>query len=229
MGFKYYISTKNDGSIAECNNKDYLLNRKRVLDLAKLDSCTLFSMNQVHGNDLAFVDSKKLNSYLDNKIPNVDALVTNEKNIVLLAQSADCPLIILYNQKKNILAVVHSGWKGTQKNIISKVLLYMSNNLFCDHSFTKVVFSPFAKNCCYSVGKEFLNIFSDYSSAFSFIKDVLYFDLGYVLLQQLKSNNIKQKNILFSEVCTICNDSYFSYRKEKNNAGRFGIFAWLDD
>ena len=44
-----------------------------------------------------------------------DGLITNEKNLFLCTVEADCVPVYFYDPVKEVIAMVHSGWKGTVK------------------------------------------------------------------------------------------------------------------
>ena len=46
-----------------------------------------------------------------------DGLITNEKNLLLCTVEADCVPVYFYDPVKEVIAMVHSGWKGTFKKI----------------------------------------------------------------------------------------------------------------
>ena len=51
-----------------------------------------------------------------------DALITDKRNVGLVISSADCTAIFIFDKKNKVIAAVHSGWRGTEKNILLKVL-----------------------------------------------------------------------------------------------------------
>ncbi len=228
--FNYYISSRNDGNLSfYAGSGDVLANRKAILDKLGFPLDDLVVMNQCHSADFLLVGKEHkgkgaFSGY--DAISKVDALITKEKGIVLMAQGADCPLLGVYNEQNNVLAVIHSGWKGTKKAIIPKVLSYMSESMGCNHNYTKVVVSPFAKGCCYEVGEEFKEIFREHPQAFAIKEDKLLFDLKVIIGYQLSEFGISFENISFENNCTICGNEHFSYRKESIDAGRFGLLVW---
>ena len=46
-----------------------------------------------------------------------NGLITNEKNLLLCTVEADCVPVYFYDPVKEVIAMVHSGWKGTVKRI----------------------------------------------------------------------------------------------------------------
>lgn len=232
QGFSYYISNRDDGNISYyAGTGDVLVNRKLLLQKLGVSIDRLVVMNQCHSSDFFVVSNNHKGKGAfsgDDAINGVDALITQEKSIVLLAQGADCPLLVAYNRKKEVLSVIHSGWKGTQKEIIPNVLSYMAKSMECNNNYTEVVISPFAKSCCYEVGVDFRSSFPEYTNAFLLRDGHLYFDLSFVIKEQLLSCGIFEENIHFEIGCTMCCDSYFSFRKEGQKAGRFGLLAWMN-
>ncbi len=220
QGFNYYISNSEDGNISfYAGAGNIILNRQKIIHKIGFTLADLVTMEQSHSANFAVVGRDKV-------ISDTDALITQERGVVLMAQGADCPLLSVYNKERKILALIHSGWKGTKKGIIPNVLNYMSKEMGCNHSNTEVVIAPFARGCCYEVGKEFLEIF-DNKNAFVWNKDKLYFDLLVIIQEQLSSNSISEDRVRVNNDCTICSNHHFSYRKEGLKAGRFGLFAWL--
>ena len=151
MDFKYYISNRADGNLSfYTGTGNVLFNRKAILSKLGFSLDDLVVMNQCHSPDFLLVGKEhngKGAFFGEDAISKVDALITKEVGVVLMAQGADCPLVAVYNEKSKVVAVIHSGWKGTQKGIIPKVLSYMSEELGCDHKFSEVVVAPFAKGC----------------------------------------------------------------------------------
>ena len=39
--------------------------------------------------------------------------------------TADCSPILIYDDKKKIIAAIHAGWKGAYKDIVNKVIKFM--------------------------------------------------------------------------------------------------------
>ena len=233
MDFKYYISNRADGNVSfYAGSGEVLSNRNKILTKLGFKLDDLVIMNQCHSADflLAGIEHKGKGAFLgDDTIAHVDALITQEAGIILMAQGADCPLVAIFNEKTKVVAVIHSGWKGTQKEIIPKVLSYMSEEMGCDHKFTRAVVAPFAKGCCYEVGEEFRETFKDYPQSFIDKEGKLFFDLEVIIRNQLFSFGITQDKMVMENGCTICGDEQFSYRKEGSAAGRFCLLAWMDN
>lgn len=172
---------------------------------------------QVHGNAIAYVDRAQ---YLEG----FDALITNKKNIFLLVSIADCTPVLIYDSINNAFAAIHAGWRGTEKQIVSKTLKKMNEQ-----------FGTIGKNCFAYIG----TCISE--NSFEVGEEVaMLFDKQFVVKQKHKWHvNLKEANksqlmqfglptnqIEISEHCTVINNNnYFSYRKENGKTGR--LFALI--
>jgi len=230
-GFNYYISDKADGNMSfYAGDGDVTYNRRNILGKLSYSLEDLVVMNQTHSSNFMIVTKEHAGqgAYTsDNAIDNVDALITNTPDIVLMAQGADCPLLVVYNDEAKVFAVIHSGWRGTKAGIVPKILSSMVEDFGCNHEISNVIVAPFAKGCCYEVGDDYKQEFVGFNHAFNKKNNRLYFDLGVVLKDQLLSSGVPESKIDFRENCTICNADYFSYRREKDASGRFSLFACI--
>ena len=68
----------------------------------------------------------------------LDCLVTTEPDVVLMLPTADCVPLIIYDPVKSVLALVHAGWRNTDKEFSRLVVEYLvqkhqvsAENLLC--------------------------------------------------------------------------------------------------
>ena len=55
----------------------------------------------------------------------VDALITATPGVVLAGFYADCQLVLLYDRKRHVCALAHSGWRGVVNGIVPKTIAKM--------------------------------------------------------------------------------------------------------
>jgi len=219
---KKIITTKDDGNVAYHvddlkNSVDK--NRLKLSQKYNFDISKLRYMNQVHGENIKIVD---FNSSL--LIDNCDALITKEKNLPIMVMVADCIPILLSDNKKGVIAVVHAGRNSTFLNIVQKTALMMIKELECKVEDINAYFGPSIQKCCYEVSPELENI-AIKSFGKEFCKN-RYLDLQGINVKQL--NDIGVMNIEVSNICTKCsNEPYFSYRNNKD-CGRFSIIGVIE-
>ena len=171
--------------------------RNRVIENLKIvknkiskKSKNIFLLHQVHSNKFVFIDH---NFKSNKKKIKADALITNQKNLPIAVLTADCVPILLYDEKKRIIAAIHAGWKGALKEIIKKVISFMLIK-GCKRKFITAAIGPCINQGSYNVKDDFKKRFIKKDKKnkifFKFKKDIIYFDLPGFVKSQLKSNKI---------------------------------------
>lgn len=190
-------------------------NRRRILSLFPLGE--LISAHQAHTAHLDIVQGP----YASKEA--CDGLITKEKHKVLMIKHADCQAAIFYDPVENILANVHSGWRGNVQNIYA-VTIETMKQMGSNPSNIFVCISP-------SLGpeySEFVNFRTEFPVHFQeFQWKANYFNLWEISRMQLKAAGILPSHIECAEICTYENkDDFFSYRRDKIT-GRNATLAML--
>ena len=95
-------------------------------------------MKQFHSDIV--VEVRKPGTY------NADGIITEEKKLAVVVQTADCMPVLMYDEKK--VGALHIGWRGLENRIFSRSLKYFNlSNL-------KVSIGPHAQKCCYEVKED---------------------------------------------------------------------------
>ena len=146
----------------------------------------IFLLNQTHSNKLIFINK---NYRFQKKRISADALVTDQKKLPIAVLTADCAPVLLYDQKKNIIAAIHAGWKGAYKGIIKKVINFLLKKGSKKKDIIAAV-GPCISQRNYEVRSDFQKKFikKDKKNKIFFkkIKNTLYFDLTGFVKSQLK-------------------------------------------
>jgi len=181
---------------------------------------------RVIGQDFEFSDSAP------SAIPDCDALVTNLKGVPLLALSADCGLTVFYDPTHSVLAVCHSGWRGAMLNIYAQVISVMKLRFGTAPADLIAGVSPMISAENYPVKDDLLEKFrlfypEDVTRECLIMKDGRHhFSLKDLLKHQLQELGVM--NYEFAHMCTYANkDLFYSWRRDGNRAGRFGLLASL--
>jgi YfiH family protein len=172
---------------------------------------------QIHSNRIRIVDKYSATE-------EADALITNEKELMLLVKIADCAAIIMYDTENEVIAAVHSGWRGTKQNITGMTIRMMTENFASKPANILSYISPAASVKNYEVGEEFLNFFPDYTVKRN---KKYYFDNKKAIFNQLIAAGINSSSIEVSDICTIIDKNYHSYRQAGDFSGRMGAFIML--
>ncbi len=158
----------------------------------------IFLVNQTHSNKFVFLDK---DSYFKNRTVKADAIISEKKKIPIAVLTADCAPILIYDNSRKMIAVIHAGWRGAYKGIVQKVIKFMLNKN-CNTKNMIVAIGPCISKKSYEVKKKFKEMFikKDKSNIkfFSIKKNKIYFDLTKYIKNQVKLNlinNIDQINI----------------------------------
>ena len=173
-------------------------NLKIVKEKISKNSKKIFLLHQIHSNKFIFIGK---NFRFNKKKVKADAVITDQSQIPIAVLTADCVPILLYENKKNIVAAIHAGWKGAYKGIIDNVINFMIKK-GCKKKNIFAAVGPCIGRTSYNVKdnfkKKFLKKNKKNKLFFTLKKNTVYFDLPNYIKSQLKINkitNIDMKNI----------------------------------
>jgi YfiH family protein len=170
-------------------------------------------MQQVHGDTLRVVGKKDLGKV----ILNCDGIYTQEQSLVLGVKVADCLPVIIKEKDAGIIAAVHAGWRGLNKNILKKAIIIIKNEFKIKPENLKVYIGPHICVKHYEVGPEMASSFAEYKNAFLRVGNKIFMDLESVALKQLLNCGVKVENISNDGRCTFEDNSLPSFRRDKTN------------
>lgn len=216
------FSRRQDGnmSLSFGDTRDSLANRKKFLSGQGIDYRDLITAKQVHGNNVEYVGQKdKGSGALDyeSSIIDTDGFITDQTGVALAILTADCLSVFIYDQKRPAVAILHAGWRSTEKNISQAGIRAMQNKFGSQPKDLFVGFGPSIRACCFEVEKDFKSNF-----AFGLLKrdGRLFMDIALINQQQLIDCGVKKENIFDPQLCTFSDDGFFSFRREAKAAGR---------
>lgn len=173
------------------------------------------NIRQVHGKGIVVATAEKYKK--DDSIPQADAIVTKDADVPIAVRTADCLPIFIFDPKQKAIGIVHAGWRSSQKRIAEETLKKMKAKFKTRPEDVKVAFGPALQNCCYEVTEEFLDYFPKEIKRQG---EKFYLDLNLANRHQLIGAGVLPRNIFDCKACTFCGKNYFSYRKNKEKAGR---------
>ena len=191
------------------------VNQNRYLTCKELgiDISQLVSMDQVHGDCIKMVSHETKAC-----ISKCDGILTREKNLALMVQTADCLPLLLYAQDIGVIGALHAGRVGVFEEIVPKALVKLRDELGASMENLHIWIGPAIGQCCYEIGGDILKYARINYGAFV---DGNRLDIGGIVVGQLVQNGVR--NIYHDETCTACNDKYFSYRREGQTGRQGGI------
>lgn len=193
-------------------------NRARLKKALNFDR--LVSAKQVHSTKVHIVEECPAE---DLEIEGCDALITNVQGPGLMIQQADCQAVFLFDPQKKAVAMAHVGWRGSVENILGITVAAMFKAYATEPAALIAAISPSLGPCC----AEFMHYYSELPvSLHSYKVRPDYFDFRAISRDQLRSAGLRPENIHITEICTCCNQDYFSYRRE-GETGRFASVIGL--
>jgi YfiH family protein len=180
--------------------------------------------DQTHSDNIHIVTAKETKGWesIESAIADCDALVTDQKGVMLGVLTADCVPVLMYDPVREVVAAVHAGWKGTKAQIVAKTVEKMQEVYGCDPADIIAGIAPAIGSCCYEVGEEVAKHFFDVPQGYMPKGEKYMLDLPFINKTQLIGAGLKEEHIELSGICTACEtERFFSYRKEQGCSGRF--------
>ena len=218
------ITTNNFGSTHFINNPDHEFFCKKLLDITNKNNCYC-KIRPDHSDKVVLIkyESRSV-EYL------CDALVFVKKRFnnawmkpTLISNTADCPTIVVTHSQSGTRSIIHSGWKGTYKNITGKTIkIIRKEGGINPNSLYAYVWGGICGDC-YEVGPDFKKYFPE-----KIINGRL--DLKKIIIEQLLESGMRKERIITSDYCSYHskdkNGQYFfrSHRREKNAGLRNSVF-----
>lgn len=207
-------------------------NFKIICDEIGVNYEDLVFSNQVHEDKVVCVTREDLGNGIkyENKFKSADALVCNQSGVPLITFFADCVPLYFLDVKNKVIALAHSGWKGTVKNIASKTIEKMKTSYKSLPEDILCAIGPSIGECHFEVGEEVFNEFSSLSFGVVSKRDSkMFVNLQKTIENQMLDSGILKNNITVSNVCTYCrSDLLFSHRKTNGKRGSLAAIMELN-
>lgn len=159
-----------------------------------------------------------------------DGLITNLKNFAVGVFTADCVPILLCDTVNNIIAAVHSGWRGTVSGVVIKAIERMVSEFNTEPKDVIAYIGPHNRDCCYEVGEEVLGKFRNCKifEGLDYVTERK-INLKSCIEEQLLISKLHKENIYDIGLCTYCSKNYklHSYRKASIDYGRMYSFIFI--
>ena len=184
--------------------------------------------HQIHEDRIQLVTSPRSDPQ------EADAMIAAEPGVFVAVKTADCLHILLLDPERQVIAVVHAGWKGTVLRITRKVLRRLTLEFGTDPADLLVALGPVIGPCCYTVDE---TVIVPFQQAFPcperFLKSsgsaaTLGRGPGYYRMDipganrfELMAQGVREINIHDVGLCTACNpELFFSHRRDRGLTGR---------
>ncbi len=184
-------------------------------------------LDQVHGKNIFVLKKRTYSLEMLNKEQKkitADGVITDIPGLLLFILVADCQPVLLFDPVNRVIANIHSGWRGSIRNIIGSAVDGMTDAFGSDPETILAGIGPSLGPCC----SEFIHYRKEIpESLWDYKVNDLHFDFWEISRNQLLDKGLKSENIDISRLCTKCShSSFFSYRAEKIT-GRFAAVIGL--
>jgi YfiH family protein len=205
-------------------------NRKLLADSMQVQEDKLLFPQQCHSGNVYVADSSTVNSDLSA----IDALVCSQHNLSVGVLAADCIPILLFDPEKKVIGAVHSGWKGTVKDIAGKTIKIMQDYFGCNPCNIIGGIGPGISSLHYEVGQDVLLEFKNKQpDTLKYFSSKLPEEKYNVDLQEINKHYLLRAGLVESKIeikrlCTYSNEKLlFSARRDGFNTGRFAAVIRL--
>ncbi|HWG07712.1 MAG TPA: polyphenol oxidase family protein [Solirubrobacteraceae bacterium] len=187
----------------------------------------LCASRQVHGSEVQRVRAAKGSG--GEAVPiDADGHATALAGVGAMVLTADCLPVGLAapaHGGRAVVAMAHAGWRGLAAGVLEQAVLALGE-LGADGPIEAVV-GPGAGVCCYEVGEEVHAAFGADAAASE--------AAGYRRERRIDLRTIARDRLLaagvagvaHADACTICDERFFSHRRQRERAGRQAGIAWL--
>ncbi len=206
-------------SLSVGDDRDRVIkNRQFFFNSLGLSMDSAAFQKQVHGDKITEVNEP-------GNAGESDAMITSKTNTALSISTADCTSIFIYDPDKKIIAGIHSGWRGTQKEITAKTLKKLQTEYGCIAENLFVYLGPSVAQANYEVGKEVADQFEE---RYVGRKDgKLYLDVSAANYDMILNAGVPHHQIQKSSLCSFeYKEMLHSYRRDGKRSGRaLGVIA----
>lgn len=210
---------------------DQALMRRRDLCTALGFSYNLLTCpEQVHGVKVARVDTRNAGAGREGRqtaVSGCDGLMTDLPNIPLIAFSADCCLLAIVEPKAHAIGLIHAGWRGVAANAAGVLVHEMCLAYDAQPGRMLAAIGPAAQICCYEISQD---LAENLANSPHCGRDVLScpdgkwrLDMHAALVKQLARAGVPVEQMERAAECTICDERFFSYRREGAETGRNAV------
>jgi len=213
-GGRVLFTTRRHGNLSTAAGVDCEHGAERREQLARdLGLRRLCASRQVHGahvNTVTMLDAQGA-AALD---MDADGHVTALERVGVAVLGADCMLVAVGCE--SAVGMIHAGWRGLAAGILEEGVRAV-RELGGDAPLGAVI-GPCAGSCCYEVGPEVHEALGEPPRRGPI-------DLRAIARRRLLGAGAG--DVQDVDACTICDERFFSHRREQAQAGRQAGIAWL--
>lgn len=176
---------------------------------------------QVHGTRVLHATEPTEPRARQESLQRADGQATGVRGLGAMVLTADCLPVILASERA--VAALHAGWRGLAAGVLEegvRALHELDGERGGGSGSERIVaiIGPGAGPCCYEVGEEV------HAACGKAHRHGTHIDLKALAREQLQAMGVLDVRDL--GICTICDERFFSHRREGAAAGRQAGIAW---
>ncbi|MCG8405344.1 MAG: polyphenol oxidase family protein [Phycisphaerales bacterium] len=206
--------------------------RKRVCTHLGLPFEGLTAPNQIHSPHVLRVRPEDVGAGREDRntaLRFVDGLICDLEDVALMQFSADCPILVLVEPSRRILATAHASWRGTVTQIATELVRQLRREFDIDPARLLAGLCPCAGPLEYEVGEEVRRIalarLPDAERFFPQEGRTWRFDMRSANVDQLIRAGLDPSNISVASISTMSDRRFYSHRRDGPETGRFALIA----
>lgn len=236
---KEHLSSMNLSFSRGDDRENVLENHRRFAEVLGYDERKLVFSDQVHLTKFHKVTREDCGKGIirKNDIKEIDGLVTNEPGIPIITFYADCVPLFFYDPVKKVIAMAHSGWRGTVEKIGAGMVDFMEKEYGSERKNIVCAIAPSICQNCYEVSEDVAVRFTE----------VFGNEYGEILLRQKENGKyqlnlhkaceivlleagILREHLDITDLCTCCNpEFFFSHRASQGMRGNLAGVMMLKE
>ena len=219
--------------------ENVLENHKRLGEAIGYNHEKLVFSDQVHDVRIHQVMEDDMGKGImkESDIKETDGLITNIPGIPLITFYADCVPLYFYDPVQKVVALAHSGWKGTVNKIGAVMVSKMKELYGSEPSDIICAIGPSICKSCYEVSADVADMFKEAFTHEEY-EDIVeekgnekyLLDLHKACKYNFINAGINESNIAMPDYCTCCNSQMlFSHRASKGMRGNLAAVIMLKE
>ena len=231
LGLKkdYRTVRANKEPLEDHEYKQAVQNYNKLCEKINESHIEIIQAGQTHSDHVkAIYKKEKQDQEKIERSEDTDALITDQKDIILATTNADCILLLIFDPIQKVVANVHSGWRGTLQRISVKTIEKMKKEYNSNPEDIICCICPSIRKCHFKVDREVKDMFEnefkdiDTHDIIEETKKDEKWNIDTVEINKiiLQRQGLRKENIIDSKLCSVCNkDIIHSFRVEKEGYG----------
>src|SRR3954469_2426419 len=193
-----------------------------------VDPAHLLRLHQVHGSSVAV--QRAADRSEGARRPDADILVSDDAEVALAIQTADCVPLLIADRANGVVAAAHAGWRGLAADVPAAAVAALRREFNCSPANLIVAVGPSISAERYEVGEDVRARFVSAGSSQAHLQRWFrpasrpghwLFDGWRTVTDQLEAAGVPAASIHSSALCTSrYPDLFCSYRRDGKGAGR---------